>query len=282
MNPFSLRLTKRLAVLAIGTLAIYIALRLIFPFIDRRLRVPDAIGLFLTYVLMAYVILPGLIRLIHVFIRPKHIPIYSLTPDGFASDPINIGLIGSREEIIQAMTTAGWFLADKRSFKTLARALIATALRRNYPSAPFSNLILFGRKQDLGFEVGVSGKAYQRHHVRFWACNLSGPEEFQETTNFWQRLNPPEILAPERQLWVGAASKDVGFAPIRYNAQITHMIAPDTNAERDLIVKDLKSKQLVASSRNIVVGKPYSLRNRALRGSLNSDGRLTICELKNS
>lgn len=282
MNPFSLRLTKRLAVLALGALAIYFALRQIFPFIDRHLHVPDVFGVFLTYILMAYVILPSIIRLIHAFVRPKHIPIYCVTPDGFASDPINIGLVGSRAEIIDAMTTSGWFLADKRTIRSLSRALITTALRRPYPNAPFSNLYLFGRKQDLGFEVSVNGKPYQRHHVRFWACNLSGPEKFQQTTYFWQRLHSPNPKTPDRQLWMGAASKDIGFAPIRYNAQITHMIAPDTNAERDLIVKDLRAKQLVASSRNITIGKPYRLRNRALRGSLNSDGRLTICELKKS
>jgi hypothetical protein len=94
-------------------------------------------------------------------------------------------------------------------------------------------------------------------------------------------LHQPYLSSPKRQFWVGAASKDIGIAPIRHNAQITHMIAPDTNAERELIIEDLQKADMVASIHTISAGRAYSLRNRALRGSLNSDGRLAICELKN-
>ena len=76
--------------------------------------------------------------------------------------------------------------------------------------------------------------------------------------------------------------QDIGIAPIRHNAQITHMIASDTNAERELIVQDLQKTDLVASVHMINAGRAYSLRNRALRGTFTADGRLAICELKNS
>jgi len=280
MNLFLVRLVKRLIVLAAGAITIYITVWQVYPFFDKR--VPIALALLATYVAMAYVILPAGMRGIRLFYQPRHIPLYCVTPDGFASDPINIGLIGNRSQIINAMTKAGWYLADRRTTNTVAKEILSVLLRRQYLNAPFSTLYLFGRHQDFGFEVGISGRPSHRHHVRFWACNLQGPEEFHQDVHFWQRLRQPYSTSPHRQLWVGAASKDIGIAPIRHNAQITHKIAPDTNAERQRIVEDLQKTDLVASVHMINVGRPYSLPNRAFRGSLNADGRLAICELKKS
>jgi hypothetical protein len=280
MNLFLFRLLKRLLVLGVGAVVVYLTVWQVYPFFDKR--VPIALALLATYVAMAYVILPAGMRGLRLFYQPRHIPLYSVTPDGFASDPVNIGLIGSQNQIVNAMTRAGWYLADRRTPRTVAKEALSILLRRSYPNAPFSTLYLFGRRQDLGFEVGVDGHLSHRHHVRFWACNLQGPEEFHQDVNFWRRLHQPYYTSQRRQLWVGAASKDIGIAPIRHNAQITHMIASDTNAERELIVQDLQKTDLVASVHMINAGRAYSLRNRALRGTFTADGRLAICELKNS
>jgi hypothetical protein len=78
---------------------------------------------------------------------------------------------------------------------------------------------------------------------------------------------------------VGAASRDVGLGIIRHNAQITHMIHPDTNAERNLIVTNLKKTRLVKKVRTEKIGEPYRLTNRVLTGYLHADGKMTICEL---
>jgi len=279
MNLFLIHLAKRFLVLIVGVIVVYITVWLVYPFFDKRVSI--AWALLATYVAMAYIILPAGMRALRLFYQPKHIPLYSVTPDGFASDPINIGLIGTQNQIINAMTNAGWYLADNRTPGTIIKLAFAILFYRPYHNAPFSTLYLFGRRQDLGFEVGVEGHLSHRHHVRFWACNLHGPEEFHQDVRFWRRLHQPYLSSPKRQFWVGAASKDIGIAPIRHNAQITHMIAPDTNAERELIIEDLQKADMVASIHTISAGRAYSLRNRALRGSLNSDGRLAICELKN-
>jgi len=96
---------------------------------------------------------------------------------------------------------------------------------------------------------------------------------------FWQRHGP--LKREKRQLWIGAASLDTGLAFIRHNAQITHMINPDTNAERNLIAKHLKKTGLVKKTRDVTLGQPYRLRNRVWRGFLHTDGQMTILELKN-
>jgi len=278
MMPFLIRTGKRAAVLAVGLGVVYIAIWRVFPYFDNRL--PAALAVFLTYIVMAYIILPAILRSFRFFVRPSHIPLYCVTPDGFACDPLNIGIIGTRKQIIKAMTAAGWFLADERTPHTVFRQLTSILTRQYYPNAPFSTLYLLGRRQDFGFELPVKGKVSHRHHVRFWGCSVEAPEEFQGHISFWRRFHRPAKAQPNRQLWVGAASKDIGFAPIRHNAQLTHRVHPNTNAERQLIVHDLEATGLVKKKRTVTIGSPYRLRNRALRSFLRSDGKLTICELR--
>lgn len=278
MIPLLTRVLKRVLVLGLGAFFIYVALWQVFPFFDNR--VPVALALFSTYVVMAYLLIPALFRLFRFFYQPLHLPLYCTTPDGFASDPINIALVGSRDQVVIAMTDAGWHLADKKTLPNIARQIISALLHRPYPNAPVSTLYLFGRKHDLAFEKEISGGRGYRHHVRFWAADLALTEEFASHVRFWNRFHRPNRKYPHAQLWVGAASKDVGFAPIRHNAQVTHMIDPDTNRERELIRKDLKKARRLARTRMVSVHQPFALKNRAWRGYLQSDGRIAVCTLR--
>lgn len=278
MMPLVTRIAKRLAVLAIGAFFIYLAVWKVFPFFDNR--TPVALALFITYVVMAYGVIPGLFRIYRLFYRPVHLPLYCTTPDGFASDPINIALVGTRQQAVQAMEKAGWQEADHRTPATLFRQLVAAITGRPYPRAPMSHLYLFGRKQDLNFEVQIVGSRARRHHVRFWAADLALASELKHHVRFWHRFYRLTHPNPKVQLWVGAASKDTGIAPIRHNAQVTHMIDPDTNSERRKIVRDLKRVDQLTGSRTISVNRPFLLKNRAWRGYLQSDGRIAICELR--
>ncbi len=273
------RLAKRLFVFVLGVVIVYLAVWEFFPFFDRR--IPLAFALFATYIFTAYVFIPLVIRAIRLFVQPAHIPLYCVTPDGFASDPINIGVIGTREQLETAMLKAGWHKADRRTPYTLFKLIRALVLRRPYVNAPFSSLYLFGRKQDIGFQKPSENSPSHRHHVRFWACHLDGPEQFHKDVHFWQRFHRPSHDQESRQLWIGAASRDIGIKPIRHNAQLTHMIDPDTNAERDLIVHDLRQSHSVAKTITEKVHPGLSIRNRVLGGILHTDGKLRICILKN-
>lgn len=278
MLPIVTRGLKRVGVLLIGALFIYIAVWRIFPFFHHRTSL--AISLFATYIAMAYVIIPLLFRVFRFFWRPTHLPLYCTTPDGFASDPINIALVGTREQVIAAMNAAGWELADAHTLVNIARQILSVLTNKPYPTAPMSKLYLFGRHQDFGFEVQLSHARGMRHHVRFWAADLELASELTHHVHFWQRFYKPSLHTPNVLFWVGAASKDSGFAPIRHNAQITHMIDPDTNAERELIVHNLKKAKKLKSHRTVTVHHPFSLQNRAWRGYLHSDGRIAICRLR--
>ena len=101
-----IRFLKRLAVLLPPIGIFLFAADDIYEFFHHHL--PMLVALFVTYVAIAYGVIPAFIRLLRYIFPPSHLPYYSTTPDGFASDPLNIGLFGTREEVIKAMTDIGW------------------------------------------------------------------------------------------------------------------------------------------------------------------------------
>jgi hypothetical protein len=271
------RLIKRFVVLVPGVVIAYFSVRDIYPALDSK--IPAGVAFFITYVLAAYVLIPAGIRLVRLFVKPRHLPIYSVTPDGFASDPVNVGIIGTRDQLEQAMQKAGWETADQHTVGNIYREIISVLFHQPYPTAPMSSLYLMGRKQDLGFEIQVEERLGHRHHVRFWATTFREDGNFTNDDIHW--FHRKKIDAPEdtQFLWLGAASKDVGLALIKHNAQLTHMIHPDTNRERDLIVDHLliDGAKLEAT---LQIRHPYRLANRAWSGYLQSDGQLKIVRLK--
>ena len=101
MIQFLLRISKRFAVLVPGIIIAYISVNNIFPYFDKRL--PLGVAVLFTYGLGAYILVPAIIRLLRIIRPVDHLPLYCVTPDGFASDPINVGIIGTRRELILAM-----------------------------------------------------------------------------------------------------------------------------------------------------------------------------------
>ena len=141
------------------------------------------------------------------------------TADGHPGDPVNIALEGSEEEVVRAMTAAGWYPADPITLETSLRIMVDTVVRRLDDNAPVSSLFLFGRKEDLAFELPVGNSPRQRHHVRFWK---------------WDRMHDG------REVWFGAASYDERVGLSHTTGQVTHHIGPDVDAERDLIMRELR------------------------------------------
>ncbi len=177
------------------------------------------------------------------------------TADGHPGDPVNIALEGSDEEVVRAMTAAGWYPADPITLKTSMRIMVDTVVRRLDDNAPVSNLFLFGRKEDLAFELPVGNSPRQRHHVRFWK---------------WDRMHDG------REVWFGAASYDERVGLSHTTAQVTHHIGPDVDAERDLIMTGLKQAGW-AGNEYFIAGFHNDLEGRNGGGDLwRTDGRLGV------
>ncbi|MGH7192156.1 MAG: LssY C-terminal domain-containing protein [Candidatus Saccharimonadales bacterium] len=277
MIQFLLRLAKRLAVLLPGIVIAYFSVRNIFPYFHRRL--PLSLAIMATWALAAYVLIPAVIRLWRILRPTDHLPLYCVTPDGFASDPLNIGIIATRRQLINAMEKAGWHIADARSLRNNIREMLSAVYDWSYPNAPVSSMYLFGRKQDIAFQIPVEGvTGGSRHHVRFWATTFEDERPLSIHTIAWHHRRTR--VYDDNLLWVGAASLDEGINFIRHNFQLTHMIKPDTDSERELIADSLKARRLVKSIGSIKLGEPYRLINRVVGGSLHTDGRMAVISLK--
>jgi hypothetical protein len=230
------------------------------PETSRRRRRLRAVVLGLAvWAIAAYLVVPRLWS--HYLERARPLPDVDRvthTSDGHPGDPVNIALEGSQEEVIKAMTRSGWYPADPVTLESSARIVADTALRRADVTAPVSPLFLFGRKQDLAFELPVPGGPKHRHHVRFWRWDK-------------QRDGLP--------VWFGAATYDERAGLSYTTGQVTHHIGPDVDAERDLIVKGLTTASWVAGVQWID-GFHRQLEGRNGGGDLwRTDGRLAVVRL---
>ncbi len=276
MIQYATRQAKRFAVLLPGLVIVYFSVRNILPYFNKRL--PLSLAIFITYVLAAYVFIPALIRLFRIIIPTNHLPLYCVTPDGFASDPLNIGIIATRRELITAMESAGWYVADRHSLKNVFRMVMGTLLGQIYRHAPVSSMYLFGRKQDIAFEIPIENNPGHRHHVRFWATTYEKKKRLSVHSIAWHHRR--QHVFGDNLLWVGAASLDTGLNIIRHNLQVTHMIDPDTDSERELIVKQLGAAGQVTDIETLKLDNPYKLINRVWRGYLQTDGKMSVVMLK--
>ena len=175
-------------------------------------------------------------------------------------------LIGDLSKLRAAFLAAGWTEADPLGLTSSWRMVVAFVLNRPYPSAPFSTLFLFGRGQDVGFQKAIDMSPRKRHHVRFWSLSLEQTEETSGKPEFW--LNTDRPANEELALWVGAATKDTGMSFTRFTFQVTHKTDADTNAERDLIVSELKAAGAIdalafhQAGERLHAGRDQSLRHR--------------------
>jgi hypothetical protein len=146
-------------------------------------------------------------------------PATTLTKAGTPGDPVNLILVGTRDELVAAFRAAGWSVADPITVRSAARIGFSVAFNRPYPAAPVSDLYLFGRAQDVAFELAVGQSARSRHHVRFWDAGAS---------------------SDGRSVWVGAGTFDVRVGRSPATGRLTHRIAPDVDTERDTILAALR------------------------------------------
>jgi hypothetical protein len=175
----------------------------------------------LVYLVVAYLLVPSVWkRYAHKHPSLEDLPGITYTADGIPADPINVALIGTKDEVVKIMLAANWYPADKLTWRSSLRIAEASVLKREYEDAPVSSEFLFGRKQDLAFEQAVGDNPRHRHHVRFWETDKLDPDG--------------------RPVWLGAAIFDKRVGLSRTTGQITHETAPDIDAERDKLFDDLK------------------------------------------
>jgi hypothetical protein len=177
------------------------------------------------YVAVAYLALPALWTHYEHQKDLAGLPMVTRTAQGIPGDPINVGLIGGEKDIVCAMHAAGWHPADPVTLKSSLEIVGSVLLDRPYVAAPVSNLYYQGRREDLAFEKPDGNSADRRHHVRFWKVLEKGAEG--------------------RPVWLGDAAFDRGVGVSRYTGAVTHHIAADIDAERQLLAANLEAAGMV-------------------------------------
>jgi hypothetical protein len=211
------------------------------------------------YGLLAYLLLPLTWRHYEHQKQLTDLPMLTRTSDEIPGDPINIGLVGSQEDVVCAMRAAGWFPADPVTLRTSIAIVGSVMLDRPYHDAPVSNLFYQGRRQDLAFEKPGGKSADRRHHVRFWKALDRGEEG--------------------RAVWLGAVTFDRGVGFSHDDARVTHHIAPDIDAERDLLTGDLATAKVVSTVYEVTgIGPTFDGRNGG-RDLYYTDGEIKIAVL---
>lgn len=177
--------------------------------------------LLLIYGAVAYLVMPRLWKhYAHRHPSLEDIPDITYTKAGIPGDPLNVALIGTKDDVVRIMKAAKWYPADPLGLRSDLKIGVDSVLSRPDKDAPVSSLYLFGRKEDLAFEQEVGDNPRHRHHVRFW-----------QTT---------QVDGGGRPIWIGSAVYDKHVGLSKTTGQITHVTAPDVDAERDYLFQCLE------------------------------------------
>jgi hypothetical protein len=232
---------------------------------SRRRWVRWLMALLGLYILVSYVALPWIWKVYERVRSHAHpalpgAPRRTVTVDHVPGDPLNIALIGAKDDVARAMKTAGWFAADPLSLRSRLRIAEDVLRDRPYLDAPVSNLYVWGRPEDIAFEQPVGDSPRRRHHVRFWRSE--------------------EVNDQGHPLWLGAATFDHGVGLSHETGQITHHIAPDIDTERGKVVADLQRAGWVASLVTEPGIWPITQGHNAGGDPFHTDGMMVVVALR--
>ena len=211
------------------------------------------------YLGLAYVVLPALWT--HYEHEPglASLPMVTRTSSGIPGDALNVGLVGSKEDVLHAMHAAGWFPADPITLRTSVEIVGSVVLDRPYHDAPVSPLYYQGKKEQLAYEKPDGRSADKRHHVRLWMVLEKGEDG--------------------RPVWLGSITFDRGVGLSHDTGQVTHHIAPDIDAERNLLMQDLRTAEMVRTFFQISGTGPTLLGRNGEGDPYYTDGEIDLASL---
>jgi hypothetical protein len=180
--------------------------------------------------------------------------------EGNPGDMVNFFIIGPREKLTSTFQAAGWNQADKTKTEAVVNALLSSLQKNTYLALPMSELYLFGRVQDFGYEHAEPVQMVaQRHHLRIWKAAMQ---------------------VDGQDLWVGAATHDIGFERDQRNNGVTHKIDPNIDLEREYVGETLNSTGLLGAVSHVLPADPLTEAHTATGGTFHSDGRILVMQLK--
>jgi hypothetical protein len=190
----------------------------------------------------------------------KKIPRRVSDPNSNPGDMVNVLIVGSQKQMVQAFTSAGWVQVDKDVKGSVITALKESFEKKDYLTMPMSTLFLFDRPQDYGFAHAEPVKvAMSRHHLRVWKS---------------------PYMVDGQPLWCISATHDIGFERDQRNSGVTHKIDPAIDGEREFVNGTLSETGLVVQRDHVTPADPLTTAKTATGGKFHSDGRIVVLVLK--
>jgi hypothetical protein len=175
-------------------------------------------------------------------------------------DMVNFVIIGSEKQVQDALEAANWHVADTSTPGAVAKAILMATQKEDYLQMPMSQLYLFGRVQDFGYEMAEPyAMVASRHHFRIWKS---------------------PVTYDGQQIWAGAGTHDIGFEKDQRNGKVTHKIDPAVDGERDNIGQSLLEAGKVKMMSYFTPSDPVQESKNATGGGFHSDGRVLVIFLQ--
>jgi hypothetical protein len=175
-------------------------------------------------------------------------------------DMVNFVIIGNLQKVQDALTAAEWHVADRDVKESVLKAALETYQKKAYLAMPMSELYLFGRVQDFGYEQAEPyAVVASRHHFRIWKAPF--------------QYNGQDV-------WAGAGTHDIGFEKDQRNGKVTHKIDPAVDGERDNIGATLQKTDKVKTLTYYLPPNPIQDARNATGGGYHSDGKILVVQLQ--
>jgi hypothetical protein len=173
------------------------------------------------------------------------------------SDLVNLMFVGSHNQIAAAFESAGWTETKPASAKSILVGIRAVSESRGFGGAPMSALIMDNAAPEMSWQKTLNDMS-KRHHIRIW----KRPENWEG-----------------KEVWIGAATRDVDFAYLRPGGAFTHRIDSNIDDERDKVAHDLQFTSCTGAVD--WWQRPDAVRNtRNATGDLMyTDGRLAVIRM---
>lgn len=186
-------------------------------------------------------------------------PPFTHTKAGATGEPVNLMIAGSEAQVCGILSSAGWKEADPITLASAAKMVGKFITGGSYPSAPMSDLTLYGRTQDHAFEHEL-GSVRERDHLRMWRTPLTD-------------------LAGDH-FWAIAATRDANVKFNNVGLSVTHAIAPDVDSERSLVAQIYLSSGIVGQQYTLQSLPPNYHGENGGDDTYYTDGRVVVLELR--
>ena len=158
----------------------------------------------------------------------ENLPCCTTNEDGTQKgDPLNLAIIGSREDIAAAFVRRGWLPAEQTYAKAVWKTIKSFLFGSRYRYSPVSPLYLYGRQQDMAVQK-PRHTVHERNHLRLW-------------------LSPMRYAG--KPVWVGQISRDIGVRfTLKVWPPVTHKIDSDIDDAMFALIEDLLYSQQLAKT----------------------------------